>query len=156
MLTMSLQSKCTTAVPSGSVLGKCTCSLLPAVLLLFPTIVLCKVGGGHARGKATWQVQGQDHKYGSEDAGSYMGITCKNPWLSNEPKIIKISQELGELWSKQCFDHNSLKSQPILMILGSFESHGFLWVIPVQLPGSHISDLDALKHRNARYIHRIL
>src|SRR5712691_4147969 len=68
------------------------------------------------------------------EPGNCTGITRENPWLSNKPKTIQIGQELGELWSKQCFAHNSLKSQPIWMILGSFESHGFSRVIPMQLP----------------------
>ena len=47
-----------------------------------------------------------------------------HPGLSNEPKNIKIGPEMSEISLKQCSSHISFVSGPILMFLGSLESHG--------------------------------
>ena len=38
--------------------------------------------------------------------------------LCNKPRIIQISPEITEIWSKYCFDHISVISGLIWMILG--------------------------------------
>jgi hypothetical protein len=60
----------------------------------------------------------------AREVGYFTGTGTEHRGLSNEPKNIKIGSEMNEIWLKQCFGHISFVSGPILMFLGSLESHG--------------------------------
>jgi len=67
-------------------------------------------------------------------SGSCTGLPAETRGLSSKPRITTIGPEMTEIWSKQCLDHISVISGPILMILGSLESPRVSAGRPVHFP----------------------